>query len=188
MFQTASPRPSAIALVHVQIDDRNLEHAGVPPCPLSLHEARGDCGVVEHTKPATLVGIRVVGTAGNVGGDTLRQCRAARCDGRSDRAPGAICHGLAPGKADLTHCGRINLAIGDRLDIAWRMDQCQLTVGGRQRLHELNLPDLSCKAVPQQLVLGHRKPVPRRQMQNELCGVVNMHAPLSPVRVLGPGF
>ena len=69
----------AVALVHVEVDDRHLQRAArsVPTRVLGLHQSRRHRGVVEDTEAAALVGIGVVGAASDVGGHALAcQCGA----------------------------------------------------------------------------------------------------------------
>ena len=61
----------AVALVHIQINDGHLQGLLVHTTPLGLHQARGHGRIVEHTKTAALVRIRVVRAACQVGRHAL---------------------------------------------------------------------------------------------------------------------
>ena len=87
--------------------------------------------------------------------------------------------------------GGTQSAVLDRLDVGRRMHQRQLAVAGRQRLLEADHGTLQCQSLTQAPVLGHGKSMPRRQRQDELGGVEDMHAPivaLAPRAVAGSGF
>ena len=74
----------AVALVHVQVDHRDLQRCATfailstATTPFGLHHPCGHSHVIEDTKAAALVGIGMVGAASQVGCDSVCHC-AARC-------------------------------------------------------------------------------------------------------------
>jgi hypothetical protein len=171
----AKDTSGAVALMHVQIHDRDLQRCTHGSAALRLQQARCNRSVVEDAKAAALVRRRVVRAAGNVGGDTFAQRRAAGCDGRADRSARAFDHRGAPWKPDLAHGLRIDGTIADGAHVGWAVNQGQFAIGGRVGPHELNAAHLMGQALAQQLVLGHGKPVTRRQRQHEFRGIEDLH-------------
>lgn len=53
--------------------------------------------------------------------------------------------------------------MADGINVSWRMDKGQFTIGSRGCLRHSNGRKFVDQAIPQQPVLGHGKPVPRRQ-------------------------
>ena len=100
----------AIALVNVQVNDGNLKRrAGIfeVPRPLGLHQAGSNRHIIEDTKPAALVCIRMVRAACHVGSDALAELFQTQRDARgghrgANRAPRTFGHGQAPRKANLS--------------------------------------------------------------------------------------
>ena len=90
----------AIALVHIQINHRHLQSPLLLPAPLGLHQPCSHGHVVENAKTAALVGIRMVGATGQIGGNTFFHGQSGRADGGAHRAPGPLNHALGPRKTD----------------------------------------------------------------------------------------
>ena len=122
----------AVALVHVQVDDRYAQRlrraSAARTLPFGLHEACGHRNVVEHAKSAAFVGIGVVRAAGQIARQPFSQGHAARRNGGAHRACPALGHRLGPRKTDLSLCRCRQGAGSDRLDVAWRVGQGQFSI------------------------------------------------------------
>ena len=115
----------AIALVHVEIDDQRPANP-----PLALQDANGDRHVVEHAEPLAVTRKRVMGTAREVAGQAVIECRtrslqrAARSKTRPPPQRGG------PGHAELADGSRIERPGGKSLQVLVRVDEAQfLEVG-----------------------------------------------------------
>jgi hypothetical protein len=84
---------------------------------------------------------------------------AAGRDGGAHRPARALGHGLAPGKTDLPHHLRGH-PVGDGVDVGGRVGQGQLAIRRAGPAWSRTWGTCAANLVAQQLVLGHRKPVP----------------------------
>ena len=122
--------------------------------------------------------IGVVRATGHVGSHALasrgaaRPQRHPRCrHGGADRAPGALGHGRAPRKTDLSlRCCR-ERAVRDGRNVVGRVYQRKFAIAGGRRLRHLNAPQFLHDAVPKQAVLGHWEAMAVWKRQHEVVGV-----------------
>ena len=165
----------AIALVHVQIDHRDLQLLALAPPGFGLHQTGRDGDVVEHTKATAFVGVGMVCAPRQIARHTLRQSIAGGGHRGAHRTAGALGHGGAPWETDLTLHRRIQAALGHALDVSGRVHQCQLTIAGGGRFLHLNARQFGTQAVAQAAVLVHGKAMPLGQRQNKVVGVIGVH-------------
>ena len=118
----------AIALVHIQIDDRHGQGLAMAARPFGLHQPGTHGGVVEDTKTAALVGIGMVGATSQVGRQTFAQGAARGHHRGATRAAGPLDHAWRPGKADFALLCRTQAAADHRLDVSRGVDQGQLAI------------------------------------------------------------
>ena len=116
---------SAIALVHVKVDDCDLKHAS-PARGFALHDPRGDRHIVEYAVAGTACVLCVVRAAGEVDRHAVERRRSARGDGGPSRAPRSLDHLRRPWKTDGANLGGIQSPGENALDILRRMGQRQL--------------------------------------------------------------
>ena len=187
----------AVALVHIQINHRDLQrltrHARpcfLEPRPFGLHQPGSHRRIVEHTKTAAPVGVGMVRAACQVGGQARglqslpsvcalpgrkTQGHARSSHRGAHRAPGAFCHGQAPGETDVALCRWRQCAATHGADIRRRMHQRQFAVSGGWRLHQLNSGPFDSQPIAQARVFGHGEAVPLGQGQHKVVSVKSVH-------------
>jgi hypothetical protein len=163
-------RRRAVALVDVEVDDDD------PARRLRLQDARGDGDVVEDAVAAAAPRRRVMGAAGQIGGDAFDERGTRGRQRRADRAARALDHLLAPRKADRALLGRAQRPRCHGGDIRGVVDADQVGIADGLRLVSVEVGQ-GRDALAQEPVLGARKAVPGRQRQKVSVGVERLHRP-----------
>src|SRR5713101_884033 len=127
-------RSSAIALMDIQVDDGNSLHP-----TFGLHQARCNRSIIEYAKTLTMVGMRMVGAAGQIDRHTLLQRSATSSDGRAGRTTRALHQLQRPWEADRFLFGRRQGAAGNALYIVWMMRQRQYAIADIRRFEDYKI-------------------------------------------------
>ena len=126
-------------------------------------------------KTAAPIGVSVVRAPGQIGRNPFLHRGAPSLQGASHRASRPRGHGLAPRETYFPQDFGVDRAIGHGADIRGVVGKSQFGVQRLRSLHKPNLGQLGSNGVPQHLVLGHGKAMPRWQGQHKVVAVISLH-------------
>jgi hypothetical protein len=161
----------------VPLVDVRIENDGTRDSLLVDQPANCDRDIVEDAVTFAVIGVCVVRAAGEVDCKAVVERGARSAHRCADGPPRAFDHLRRPRKPDAPWFVRVETSFGNSPHVGGLMRQDELRIAGGRRFHQLMRRNDagSDYALAEPAVLRHRETVSRRQRQDEMISVEDLH-------------
>ncbi len=161
---------SAVTLVHIAVHNH-----GAFDEPLRLQGADRNARIIEQAEPASLTGVGMVGSTGEVDSPSVDQSCPSAGERAAHTAPLARNECRGPRKADATSGLGRECALEHSLEVCSRVGMCELAVGDRRCFGKKVRWQDALDHLSEAGILGHGKAMVGGQWQHEVVGGEDVH-------------